>query len=145
MSKSDTILLAEDDENDAFLLRTALSKAGVANPVAHVHNGEDAFHYLTGDGAFSDRAKYPFPCLLITDLKMPRFSGFDLLARAKTILESKHLTAIVLTASVADSDKQRSLELGAQAYYVKPSNFGALIALAHDFKQSWLAPVTARP
>ena len=145
MSKSDTILLAEDDDNDAFLLRTALSKAGIANPVAHVHNGDDAFHYLTGDGAFSDPAKYPFPCLLITDLNMPRLSGFDLLARAKTILESKKLPAIVLSASMADSDKQRSFELGARAYYVKPSDLRDLIALAHDLKQSWLAPVTGRP
>jgi CheY-like chemotaxis protein len=141
MTQYSTILLAEDDENDAFLLKRALSNAGVSNPVAHVPDGEDALHYLAGEGVFSDRSKHPFPCLLITDLKMPKFSGFDLLARAKPILESKHLPAIVLSASVADSDRERSLKLGAQAYYVKPSDLGALIALASELKQSWLPPV----
>ena len=142
MARLATILLADDDENDVFLLKAALSKAGVDISVAHVPNGEEALHYLAGDGVFSDRAKYPFPCLLITDLKMPKFSGFDLLARAKPILESTHVPAIVLSASGAESDRERSLQLGAQAYYIKPADLRALIALASDLKESWLGPVT---
>ena len=142
MAKLATILLADDDENDVFLLKTALSKAGVAISVVHVSNGEEALHYLAGDGVFSDRAKYPFPCLLITDLKMPKFSGFDLLVRARPILESTHLPVIVLSASGADSDRERSLQLGAQAYYIKPADLRSLIALASDLKESWLGPVT---
>ena len=144
MAQSPIILLAEDDENDVFFLKRAFSSAGVVNPIAHVPNGEAAFNYLVGDGVFADRAKYPFPCLLITDLKMPRLSGFDLLVRAKPIIESKHLPAIVVTASVADSDRARALELGAQAYYIKPSDLDALIALACQVKQSWLGPVTGQ-
>jgi CheY-like chemotaxis protein len=141
MPHSRAILLAEDDENDAFLLKTAFFKAGVVSPIAHVADGQEALHYLTGNGLFSDRARFPFPSLLITDLKMPRFSGFDLLARAKPILESNQVPAIVLSASVADSDRQRSLELGARAYYVKPSDLASLIALACELKQFWLDPV----
>ena len=144
MAASFTILLAEDDENDAFLLKKALSKAGVAIPIVHVLNGEDAFHYLAGDGVFSDREKFPFPCLLITDLKMPRFSGFDLLTTAKSILNSEQVPAIVLSASDADADRERSFELGARAYYVKPSNLRALTELAAELKHSWLVPVTAQ-
>src|ERR1051326_7445136 len=113
MSADSTILYAEDDENDAFLFLTALAKAGVPNPVVHVLNGEEAFCYLAGTGAYSDRAAHPFPCLLVTDLKMPRLSGFDLLAKARPILDSKHLPALVLSASVAEVDRERSLLLGA--------------------------------
>lgn len=93
MSRCSTILFAEDNEDDAFLFLTASSKAGVANPVVHVLNGEDALSYLAGTGAYSDRTAHPFPCLLVTDLKMPRLSGFDLLARAKPILDSEHSPA----------------------------------------------------
>lgn len=138
MTRCGTILLAEDDESDAFLFQIALSKAGVANPVVHVVDGEEALSYLNGDGAYFDRAKYPVPCLVVTDLKMPRLSGFDLLARAKTVLESNQLPAVVLSASIAESDKERSLRLGAQAFFVKSPDLAGLVAIATELKHSWL-------
>jgi hypothetical protein len=42
MSPHSLILLAEDDENDAFLFRMALHKVGVLNPIAHARDGEEA-------------------------------------------------------------------------------------------------------
>lgn len=140
MSRFDTILLAEDDENDAFLFRRALSLASVANPVVHVLNGKDAMLYLTGVGVYSNRTEYPFPCLLVTDLKMPHLSGFDLLTQAKPILDSHQVSAVVLSASVAESDKKQALSLGARAFFVKPAGLPGLIALAKELKYSWLAP-----
>lgn len=142
MSKCSTILFAEDDENDVFLFITALSKAGVGNPVARVSNGEEALSYLAGTGVYADRTAHPFPCLLITDLKMPNLSGFDLLARAKPILNANHLPALVLSASVSDSDKQRSLQLGAHAFFVKPVDLNGLVSLAKELKRCWLPPAT---
>jgi CheY-like chemotaxis protein len=133
-----TVLHAEDDENDALFFRRALSKVGVRNPIVHVQNGEQALHYLTGTGPYGDREKHPFPCLLITDLKMPVLSGFDLLAQIKDVQEFKQLPAVVLTASVADSDKKRCLELGAKDYFVKPSGLGGLTELALKLKESWI-------
>lgn len=136
-----TILLAEDDESDAFLFQIAMSQAGVNNPIVHVADGQEALAYLSGNGAYCDRAKHPLPCLLITDLKMPRLSGFDLLARAKPILESSNVPAVVLSASIAESDKVRSLQLGAEAFFVKAPDLAGLIAIATELKQSWLARV----
>jgi CheY-like chemotaxis protein len=138
MSKCDIILHAEDDENDAFFFCTALSKAGVDNPIVRVANGEEAFCYLMALGAYSDRTKYPFPCLLITDLSMPRLSGFDLLARAQVVLDAKNVPGIVLSASTAESDKEQARQLGAQAYFVKPPELNGLIAIANQIKHSWL-------
>src|SRR4051794_19062361 len=139
-----TILHAEDDENDAFLFRTALSRAGVSNPIVQVQNGEEAIRYLSATGPYSDREKHPFPCLLITDLKMPRLSGFDLLAEIKELPQFRQLAAVVLTASVADSDKKRSLELGAKGYFVKPSGLAGLTQVALKLKESWI-PVAEQP
>jgi|SRR5690242_3257512 len=144
MSKAGAILQAEDDENDAFLFRRALLKVGVQNPLTQVPNGEAAVHYLNGVGEYSDREKFPFPGLLITDLKMPVFSGFDLLAEIKPLLDSRELRAIILTASVADSDRERSLQLGAHAYFVKPSNLSGLVTLAAQLKEAWI-PAVALP
>jgi CheY-like chemotaxis protein len=145
MKECDTILFAEDDENDALFFQMALSKAGISIPIVRVTNGEEALHYLKGTGAYSDRVRYPFPCLLVTDLKMPRLSGFDLLAAIAPILESERLPVIVLSASIAESDKKRCLQLGAQGYFSKSSGFDGLVALAGELKKSWLASVSQPP
>src|SRR5690242_5329899 len=75
-----TILLAEDDPNDALLIKRAFSKNDIQNPIQVVSDGEEAIAYLSGAEKFADRLKYPFPNFLVTDLKMPRKSGFEVLA-----------------------------------------------------------------
>jgi CheY-like chemotaxis protein len=142
MSRCGTILLAEDDESDAFLFQIALSHAGVDNPVVRVADGAEALCYLNGDAPYADRTKHAFPCLLVTDLKMPRLSGFDLLTRAKPLLETNHVPALVLSASTAEADKERSLRLGAQDFFVKSPDLAGLIHIATEIKRNWLMPVT---
>jgi len=65
------ILLAEDQEDDVFLMRRALKKAAVRNPIFVAHDGQEAIDYLEGAGSYADRKTYPLPALLVTDLKMP--------------------------------------------------------------------------
>ena len=62
------ILVAEDYEPDAVLLKRSLKMAGVINPILWVPDGKDAIAYLNGDGHFSDRAKFPLPGVLMLDL-----------------------------------------------------------------------------
>src|SRR5687768_12867734 len=71
MNRNLLILLVEDDSNDALLVQRAFSRNGINNAVHSSVDGEDAINYLKGEGKYSDRGKYPFPSLLITDLKMP--------------------------------------------------------------------------
>jgi CheY-like chemotaxis protein len=138
MSALQTILLAEDDENDVFLFRAAVKKAGVKGLVAHVPDGKQAIDYLKGAGIYSDRVRYPLPSLLITDLKMPNRTGFDLLAWIKTQTQFSHLPTIVLTSSAVESDKQRVLDLGASSYLVKPSHLEDLVILARGLQENFL-------
>jgi CheY-like chemotaxis protein len=72
-----SILLVEDDENDVMLFGRALKRNQIAVPFRHVKNGEEAKEYLHGGRA--NRSKVPVPCLIITDLKMPKMNGFQLL------------------------------------------------------------------
>jgi CheY-like chemotaxis protein len=121
MSSNDVIiLLAEDDPNDVFFLQRALAKAGINFPLHVVRNGQEALEYLAGLGKFSDRVKYPLPSLLLLDLKMPFVDGFEVLAWARAQTELKQLPVIVLTSSAVDRDRQRTAELGANGYFVKP-------------------------
>src|SRR5256885_3982613 len=77
MERDLTILIAEDDPNDVMLLELAIRKNGIASPVHVVRDGEEAIEYLEGKGQYADREKYPIPSVIITDVKMPRRNGLE--------------------------------------------------------------------
>jgi CheY-like chemotaxis protein len=66
----------------------------------------------------------------------------DLLVKIKDTLNSKEFAALVLTASVAESDKERCLQLGARGYYVKPADLLGWTAIVSQIKESWIPVVT---
>ena len=78
------ILLAEDSEDDATVLRSTLRKAGLAAPVVVVPDGSQAIAYLKGEGIYADRDLFPLPGLLLLDLKMPGKNGFEVLEWCET-------------------------------------------------------------
>lgn len=123
------ILLAEDDPNDVLLARRACKKAGITWPVHVVKDGEEAKVYLRGEGIYADRSKYPFPRMLVTDLKMPRCDGLELLKWVRDNPTCGVVPTIVLSASPSGEDVKRAYELGANCYLCKPANFDRLVTL----------------
>src|SRR5580698_10288562 len=93
------ILLAEDDEDDLFLMRRAAIKAGLANPLHVVRDGEEVLAYLNGEGIYGDRAQYPFPTLLLLDIKMPGMNGLDVLSLIRQDPKLRRLVVVFLTSS----------------------------------------------
>ena len=79
MTATDLVLIAEDNPDDALLLRRAIDKAGISARVKIVSDGEEMLLYLEGRGAYADRNTSPMPSLIILDLKMPRKSGLEVL------------------------------------------------------------------
>lgn len=137
------ILVAEDDSNDVALLHRAFIKAGITMPVHVCRDGAEAIAYLKGEGIYADRAKYPFPRMMFTDLKMPRCDGFDLLKWLDDHAECGVIPIIVLSASGQDEDVKRAYQLGANAFFCKPSTFDRLVKvvkLAHDFWSEAMLP-----
>ncbi len=122
------ILIAEDDPDDAFLLRRTFVKAQVANPLVFVGDGDEAIRYLSGLERFSAHEEQPWPVVLFLDLKMPRRNGFELLEWLREQPPFGGLPVVVLTSSREPADVTRAYELGANAYLVKPSTPNDLLA-----------------
>jgi len=135
------ILQVEDDPNDVCFLRHAMTKAGVANPIHVASDGQQAIDYLKGAGEFADRDKFPLPCLVLLDLKLPRVMGLTVL---RWIREQSGLTVVVLllSASGNDEDIASAYRLGANAYLVKPCEANQLVEMARAIKDFWLTHTT---
>ena len=131
------ILQVEDDPNDVFLLKHAMTKAGVANPIQVASDGQQAIEYLQGTGQFADRERFPRPCLILLDLKLPYVMGLDVL---KWIREQPgaFLAVVMLTASGEDRDIVTAYRLGANAFLTKPSEPAKLVGMAKAIRDFWL-------
>ncbi len=138
MPETETILLAEDDENDAFFCQRALKQSGLSQVLVHVPNGEECIKYLAGKEPYHDRAKYPFPNLLLLDLKMPVMSGFDVLAWMHDHPELQKLPVIILTGSVDAEDKAEAWKRGASDFQCKPIEFDELVKIMKALGSRWL-------
>ncbi|HXT11636.1 MAG TPA: response regulator [Candidatus Angelobacter sp.] len=139
MSHQPIILLAEDDDNDVFFMRRALNKAQVELPLHVVHHGKEALDYLNGNGPFADRAAHPLPSLILLDLKMPFFDGFEVLERIRSNASLRDIPVCVLTSSNEERDRHRAMELGAKGYFVKPPTVNMIhemLAVAHGQHQA---------
>jgi CheY-like chemotaxis protein len=132
------ILLAEDDENDIFLMGRAFDRAGLPNPLFVVRNGQQVIDYLAGTGEYAQRDKYPLPGVVLLDLKMPWMDGFDVLKWLRTHAQFDSLPVVVLTSSKLQVDVDKSRQLGVYDYRVKPHEFGDLVRLLDDVRKCWL-------
>ena len=139
MEMNGVIMLVEDSEDDREMMRFAFRKAGVENPVCELHSGDEAIAYLSGHGQYVDRERWPLPCIIITDLKMPRMNGFDLLQWMRERPEFDPIPRIVDSTSSREDDRKRAGDLGACAYFQKPLQLDHLVELVRHLDATWIA------
>jgi CheY-like chemotaxis protein len=112
------ILLVEDSEDDVFFFRHALKKTCVTCTLAHAADGAAAIEYLKR--AMAGDPKSPWPDLVFLDLKLPTFSGFEVLGWIRENKIESRLDVAILSGSEHASDVERAMGLGATGYLVKP-------------------------
>lgn len=120
------ILMAEDDLGHATLIRRNLARAGVANEVVHVADGQQALDYLFRRGAFADRPR-DANVLLLLDINMPLIDGFEVLRRMKADAALARTPVIMLTTTDDPRDVARGYELGCSVYVPKPVRYEAFV------------------
>lgn len=138
-----TILVVEDDETDAFLIQKGFRENGVTSPIQIVGSGSEAIAYLMGEGKYSDRSKFAFPTFIMTDLKMSRGDGFEVLHHLKHNPEWSIIPTVVLTASDDPDDVKKAYMLGASSFHRKPNGLGNLrrqLKVLHEYWMTCCVP-----
>jgi CheY-like chemotaxis protein len=130
MSQEKWLLHVEDNESDILFFRRALAKADPEISVRVLSDGASAASYLLGQGDYADRSRYPFPPLVVLDLKLPNKSGLEILEEAAGLVSCGQMKVVVLTSSSEANDISRAYALGAAAYLVKPVRIPQLESLA---------------
>jgi CheY-like chemotaxis protein len=131
------ILLVEDDENDQVFVRRALTRAGIT-AVVTVNNGEEAIAYLRRS-LEAQEGSPALPTLIVTDVKMPKMDGIDLLAWLQQQEELSLIAAVVLSSSSNHTDIKAAFKHGAKGYLIKPVQFGELEKVTRTILDYWRA------
>ena len=133
-----SLLLVEDDPNDALFVRRALNKLGIGDRVRLARDGMEAVEYLEGRGAFADRKENPLPALILLDLKLPRKSGLEVLEWLRSVPGLQELPVAILTSSQEPGDVERARELGIVSYTVKPVDLHKLTRVVQSLGRLWI-------
>jgi len=134
-----TIILAEDNDDDAFLTMRAMESAGISQPIHHCRDGQSVIDFL--QGLLAEREKTgeaDLPDLLLLDLKMPRLGGMEALKWIRQNETFKSLVVLALTSSSEERDVKAAHQLNINAYLVKPSSLSEMIDLAKSIRSFWL-------
>ena len=121
--KALNILLVEDEEAHAELTKRSIRKAGNANRIDIVFDGEEALNYLYNHGEYADKTKYPRPGLILLDIKLPGIDGIEVLKTIKDNSNLKRIPVIMLTTSKREEDIAQSYNYYANSYLTKPVGF----------------------
>jgi CheY-like chemotaxis protein len=142
-----SVLMAEDDDGHATLVRRSLKRAGLESTVVRLRDGQELLDYVFYRGPWAKRA--PLDNLaVILDLNMPRLSGTDVLLRLKDDPDLSRIPVFVLTTTDNPAELDRCYTLGASACLVKPVDYGAFDDMMRhlaDFLKSARLPDEKRP
>jgi CheY-like chemotaxis protein len=144
MNDQFVLLLLEDSEEDIFLFRRAIAKAGRSVACQSVHNGHDAQQYLRGEGRFANRFEFPMPSVIFSDLQLPGMGGLQFLdwLRHEPILRA--MPCVIYSGSANPADVQAAYELGVTSFIVKPIDFSEWVTRLEVVLQFWM-DIAQRP
>jgi len=139
MSEPIVVLLVEDDEAHAEIVRRNLLANRLTNPLIHVSDGEAALDYLYRRNRFSNPTTSPRPGLVVLDLRLPKVDGLEVLRIIKADPKLLAIPVVILTTSNSEEDKQKAYAAHANSYLVKPVHFPQFKKLMESFGYYWLA------
>jgi len=116
------ILIAEDDDGHAELIKEGLEESGVCNKIIRFRNGEEVWNFLARTGGKTERDKNK-SYLLLLDINMPKMDGIEVLRRMKANGELKDIPIMMLTTTDDPREVEACYKLGCNMYITKPVDF----------------------
>jgi two-component system, chemotaxis family, response regulator Rcp1 len=135
IQKKLTVLLIEDNYGDEKLVREALSESKRGTTLHVVKDGVEALAYLRQD---SGDPETPRPDLILMDLSIPKKSGLEVLAEIKGERSLASIPVLMLTTSDSLRDREKCIELAADAYIRKPIDLDDFFKLIQSTESDWL-------
>lgn len=131
------VLYVEDNPDDADVFSRVMRKMekGISYKVINI--GSEALEYLSAEGKYQSETA-PLPKFLLLDLDLSEYSGFEIIERARSLARTKLLPIVVFSTSDNPQDISHSLELGANAYVVKPGGYQSINQLLRRLCDFWL-------
>jgi CheY-like chemotaxis protein len=130
MQTEPIILVAEDDDGHFYLLKRELKRIGIAWPIRRFPDGQQALDFLSRDFINNPNG----PVILLLDLRLPKVSGTEILARIRSsdAPSLRELPVVVITSSCNPDDQMQCQRLGCNAYLTKPFSAAQLLAAFHS-------------
>ena len=125
-TESIPLLLVEDSPADVFLIRRAMQEEGLQFSLEVAEDGEAAIRFI----AQIDEGLAPsVPHLMLIDVNVPRKSGSDVLQRVRSSPRVGNIPVVMISSSDSPAERRRASELGATAYFCKPSSLTEFMKL----------------
>ncbi len=138
MVADETILLVEDNPDDALMTRRALKKNNICNDVVLARNGAEALDYLFGTGSYEGRDLRAMPQLILLDLGLPKIDGFEVLRRIKSDERTRRLPTVILTSSEDQEACVESMGYGANSCVRKPLDVEQFREVVRHLGMYWI-------
>ena len=106
------VLIVDDSEDEAMLLKRSLRKSDCCEVIALLPDGQAALDYLLGTSRYADREQFPLPDVLLLDFKLPRMNGLEVLAWVRERNPGLHV--IMLSNSFSPDSLAHCLQMGAR-------------------------------
>jgi CheY-like chemotaxis protein len=119
-SKSPTIILVEDNVDDASLTLRAFRSKGLDKHITYLRDGEQAIDFIFNNKEVDGAHFTKDTTVILLDLHMPRVSGQEVLEKIKSNPVTKDIPVVILTSSDDDPSIEECKALGANHYIVKP-------------------------
>lgn len=126
MNNEVKILIAEDDEGHAGLIKKNLARAGIVNEIQHFKDGQEILGFLFKEGDEPHRISGEAYVLLL-DIRMPKRDGVEVLTRLKADVELKKMPVIMITTTDDPREIEKCHELGCNNYITKPLEYDAFV------------------
>jgi CheY-like chemotaxis protein len=129
------VLIVDDDLDDIRFTRRVIASVCPHLVVRDVQSGQEMIRYLVGQKEFSNRRDYPYPTLVLLDLKMPGMDGFDVLLWLGSHPPHSLIPVVVLTVAGQVPLAQYAYQLGARSFLTKPLTADEFENTISEFKE----------